>query len=369
MSSALAEQIPILDLTDVGSGDPAREQRAADAIERGLGRFGLVYVKNHGIDPVALDALYTEFLAFTALPAEQKMPFSRADLWFQRGYTPPNTEKAVVAGGQPDFKECWFNAPIEVDPLAAELYPEIHPENVWPDDRPLFRQHYESLGRALHEAGLTLLRAAAHALSLPRETFVDLTRGAPHITRALLYLPLDAAQCEQGIVWGEEHTDFNLLTLLPGGWFLDQQRNRCERPDDKSGLFLRTRGTEGRPGGELVQGTAPPGCIVAQVGQQLEILTGGRLLATPHVITAPKTPGFSRTSMAHFVHVHVGTRLFPLPPFQTPEAMRAYRPPVLAGTYDIKTIVDIGLAQPNALDKLGYRHYDRLASARAGEKA
>ena len=44
--------------------------------------------------------------------------------------------------------------------------------------------------------------------------------------------------------------------------------------------------------------------------------------------------------------------------------MRAYGPPVLAGTYSIKTLVDIGLAPKSALEKLGYRHYDRLSSLR-----
>ena len=53
--------------------------------------------------------------------------------------------------------------------------------------------------------------------------------------------------------------------------------------------------------------------------------------------------------------------LFPLPHFRDRESVAAYSPPVLAGTYAIKTLVDIGLAPPNAIDKLGYRHYDRLA--------
>ncbi|MGZ3458089.1 MAG: isopenicillin N synthase family dioxygenase, partial [Archangium sp.] len=45
--------------------------------------------------------------------------------------------------------------------------------------------------------------------------------------------------------------------------------------------------------------------------------------------------------------------------------IRNYAPPVLAGTYDIKTLVDIGLAPASALDQLGYRHYDRLNRMRA----
>jgi len=108
--------------------------------------------------------------------------------------------------------------------------------------------------------------------------------------------------------------------------------------------------------------------VVAQVGQQLEILTGGTFQATPHVITAPKTPGYSRLSSAHFVHLHPYRLLFPMERFRTVDVIRAYRPPVLAGTYDLKTLVDIHLAPPSALDQLGYRHYDRLAGQRSLRK-
>jgi isopenicillin N synthase-like dioxygenase len=113
-----------------------------------------------------------------------------------------------------------------------------------------------------------------------------------------------------------------------------------------------------------VAGVPKPGCIVAQVGQQLEILSGGLFLATPHEITAPLTPGYSRFSLAHFIHAHTDQVLAPVGPLATEAALDAYHPPVLAGTYDIKTLVDIGLAPKSALDQLGYRHYDRLATLR-----
>ena len=67
--------------------------------------------------------------------------------------------------------------------------------------------------------------------------------------------------------------------------------------------------------------------------------------------------------------MHSNQVLFPLPPFQDAAAFRDYSPPVLAGTYAIKTLVDIGLAPPAALDRLGYRQYDRLGSIRAQEIA
>lgn len=85
------------------------------------------------------------------------------------------------------------------------------------------------------------------------------------------------------------------------------------------------------------------------------------------MVTAPGVPGWTRLSSAHFMHMQSNQLLFPLQKFHTPEAIRNYAPPVLAGTYAIKTLVDIGLAPASALDKLGYRHYDRLDTMRAGE--
>lgn len=359
--------IPTVDLQHL-RGPAAERAEALSALRTGFGHYGLVFVKNHGVSEVT--ALYDRFQALCDRPLEEKQSYNRADLWYQRGWTPPNTEKAVAAGGQPDFKECWFAAPEPIDPELAVQYPEVCAENVWPNatSHPGFADLYTKTGHELHLAGLSLLRGAALALGLAEDTFTAPCQGGPHIFRMLRYLPLTPEQTRQKILWGEEHTDFNLLTLLPGGRFHAPDGAVARAPDDGSGLYLRTRPTPEQPEGQLVRGAAPPGCIVSQVGQQLEILTGGAFLATPHVITAPHTPGWSRLSAAHFVHLHSREVLFPLPPFRSPATVRAYSPPVLAGTYGIKTLVDIGLAPASALDKLGYRHYDRLANIHRHER-
>lgn len=352
--------IPILDLAQLQ--DPSKHAEVSAAIRLGLGHFGLIYLKGHGIDQDKLDLFYDGFLQFCAKPESEKRAYGRADLWYQRGWTPPNTEQAVVAGGQPDFKECYFCAPEAPRSRDALLYPQIYAQNVWPEDQPTFRDSMMAIGTQLHNVGLSLLGGCESALDLAPNTLKNLTQFGPHVTRALRYLPLSKEQVGTDILWGEEHTDFNLLTLLPGGRFLDPQGKRCAKPDDKSGLFLRTRSDD-----KLVSGAAPAGCIVAQVGQQLEILTGGRLHATPHVITATGVAGYSRASMAHFVHVHTDTVLFPLEKFCDDDTMRAYGPPVLSGTYAIKTLADIALAPKSVVDRLGYRQYDRLAGIRKAE--
>lgn len=361
MSQDLA--IPTVDLDDLRAEGPRRDAACA-AIREGFGAYGLVYVRSHGIAPETLDAFYDAFVRFTSLPEVDKRRFARPDIWYQRGWTPPNTEQAVAGGGQPDFKECYFAAAMPLDPECKTEHPEICADNVWPDV-PRFAEVYTGMGQALHAVGQALLRGAAVALGLEEGTFTDRIDGAPHVTRALRYIPLTPEQVEKNVLWGEEHTDFNLLTLLPGGRFIDPSGQRCPPPDPHSGLYLRTRATAEHPAGRKVRGAAPPGCLVAQVGQQWEILTGGTFQATPHVITAPKVPGYSRLSSAHFVHLHPHQVLTPLGPFRNERTVRAYSPPVLAGTYDLKTLVDIALAPPSALNSLGYRHYDRLAEQRS----
>lgn len=358
--------IPTVDLDDLRSNDPGRIEAACSAIREAFGTYGLAYVKGHGVDAAGVMRAYDHFRELTNKPEEEKRALARADLWFQRGWTPPNTEVAVASGGQPDFKECYFMAPYDNDPALEAQYPELYPPNVWPEGSDAFREEYTKMGRALHEAGAAILRGAALALGLPASTFTDICEGGAHVTRILHYLALSPEEVDKGIVWGEEHTDFNLLTLLPGGRFVDPSGAPAPRPDDKSGLFLRTRGTPENPAGVQVRGRPPEGCVVAQIGQQLEILTGGEFVATPHVITAPGVPGWTRDSSAHFMHANANAVLYPLERFRTEAAQKAYGPPVLAGTYSIKTLVDIGLAPKTALDKLGYRHYDRLEAQRRG---
>lgn len=367
-------EIPFVDLEDLRSTVPEANARAAAAIREAFGRYGLIYIRNHGLSGAEVDTWYDQFRAFTRRSTEEKQRLSTGHIWYQRGWTPPNTEKAVVAEGQPDFKECYFAAPMPSAPVMQEQYPEIYADNVWPDDvagtgfdATRFRELYLSVGTKLHEVGVELLRGSALALDLARDTFTELLDGGPHVTRILHYLPLSAAQVNTGILWGEEHTDFNLLTMLPGGRFYDTDGKACARPDDKSGLFLRTRADEANPNGTLLRGRPPEGCIIAQVGQQLEILTGGVFLATPHVVTPPGVPDFSRMSSAHFIHVHSNRALAPLARFENAETNKSYGPPVLAGTYSLKTLVDIGLAPRAVLDRLGYHHYSRLGRIRASE--
>ena len=349
------ESIPLLDLE---TWDEETDRKLVES----LSEYGLAHIAGHGIKDHLISDFYRVFREILDRPVSEKSTWGGADTWYQRGWTPPDTERAVVAGGQPDFKECFFVAPVPTDPECSLEHPQIYAANVWPQSAEVFKELYLRLGLRLHETGQALLQAIARGLGIEPNVFARMTEGGPHVTRALKYLELNDTQCEQGVLWGEEHTDFNLLTLLPGGRFFSQSGHEIPSPDPGAGLYLRTRS------GRKVRGGAPKGAIVIQVGQQLEILTGGRLLATPHVVTAPSQPGFTRCSAAHFVHMHAHELVRPLPEFASREAVTSYAPPVLSGTYGLKTLVDIGLAPVEAIDSLGYRHYARLETQRLNDE-
>jgi isopenicillin N synthase-like dioxygenase len=361
---SVSMSIPVISIADLQAPASDQRQNAERALIWGLGEFGLVYVQDH---PVAFDTvgeMYEGFRKFCDQPVAKKQALARPDLWFQRGWTPPNTEVAVASGGQPDFKECYFSAPHAAHPASVRAFPKIYPPNVWPKDGTEWERAFEhsmlTVGAQLHQAGLAILQGCARGLGLDENAFTNVVERGAHVTRAIKYLSLTQAQIDAKVLWGEEHTDFNLLTLLPGGVFYNPSGKRDRKPDDRSGLFLRTRPTAKLPQGEHVRGTGPEGCITVQVGQELEILTGGRFHATPHVITAPGVPDWTRLSSAHFIHADALATLYPLAPFQNEATEREYGPPVLAGTYATKTLVDIGLAPKEEIERFGYRHYERL---------
>ena len=356
-------KIPLVDMDALDRKEP----KALSQLEEALGTYGLAHLQGHRVNTQLLEQFYQEWFSFTQRPLAEKEKLSKPEIWFQRGWTPPNTEQAVIAGGKPDFKECYFATPFPHDPLIIADYPEICAENVWPNDSGSeFKTSYLSLSQGLHHAGERLLRGCEEILGLSTGNLVDRIKGGAHVTRALRYIALTEQQLEEKVLWGEEHTDFNLLTLLPGGRFYNDTGERAY-PDGEFGLYLRTRGSDDHPEGHRVRGNAPPGAIIAQVGQQLEILSAGRFLATPHEVLAPPYSGLTRCATAHFIHLHPHQLVRPLTPFANEVSLARYRPPALAGTYSLKTLVDIGLAPKGTLERLGYSQYERLISQRQRE--
>lgn len=80
--------------------------------------------------------------------------------------------------------------------------------------------------------------------------------------------------------------------------YIDAQGQEVPNPDPASGLYIRDRH------GDIVKAAIPPDCIAFQVGEALQIHSGGRLRATPHYVRAaggPCAAGISRNTFAVFM--------------------------------------------------------------------
>lgn len=344
--------IPIIDVeTLYRYGQEFSE--VAEEVGRGFSQFGLVYVRvNEGFGGDAY-SFFTQFHKFIANKAAraQCTPSEGS----QRGWSGDATEVSVTSGGVQDYKSWYFAQVADGDyeenrKHLERLWPYLHQPNIWPTAMPEFKRTYERFSRGLCAIGGKVMEACAHELGLDRNTFWDLMHNGPHVARALAYHPMTQEMLTSGkFDWGGMHTDFNLATVLGGGVFVAPDGNLVpDSPDDRAGLFIRTRG------GEKIKGTPPPGCVVVQVGQALEILTAGRFLATGHQICAPRTPNWGRLAGVIFMHGDSNQMLAPMNRYNTRVAMKLYGPPRLFGTFAHATLKKIGLYDGPASAELAF---------------
>lgn len=65
-------------------------------------------------------------------------------------------------------------------------------------------------------------------------------------------------------------------------------------PSPTSGLYIRTRG------GDLTKVSIPPDCLAFQTGEALELVTAGKLQATPHCVRVGQTQVGAKISRETF---------------------------------------------------------------------
>jgi len=98
--------------------------------------------------------------------------------------------------------------------------------------------------------------------------------------------------------WCGFHLDHSLLTGLCSAMFLRQDDNLpptvVSSPSPKSGLYIRTRG------GDLTKVSIPADSLAFQTGEALQVITGGRLRATPHCVHVGAGEGAEKISRETF---------------------------------------------------------------------
>ena len=111
--------------------------------------------------------------------------------------------------------------------------------------------------------------------------------------RLLYYYPLEEKKESNGNATGKckedswigWHNDSGFLTSLAGDMYIDDTSGKAlpaSEVDPESGLYVTDRS------GKSIHVNIPPDCLAVQIGECVQILTGGVVVSTPHCVRGPR---------------------------------------------------------------------------------
>lgn len=263
--------LPVLDLTEADRDADAFRSRLREAAHD----IGFFYLVGHGVPDAQIDEVLGLARTFFALPLDAKNEISQLKSPQFRGYSRLGGE---LTNGKVDWREQIDIGPQRPTVDNATGYWRLQGPNLWPTIPAGFRTAFERWDANLSAVGLRLLRHWAVSLGASEDTFDPAFADKPATLIKVVRYP-GRDDYVQGV---GAHKDSGVLTLL----LLEP---------DSTGLQV-----------ELADGQwldVPPlaGAFVVNIGELLEVATGGYLRATQHRVLAPR-PGVDRVSIPYFVN-------------------------------------------------------------------
>ncbi len=267
---------------------------------------GFCYIRDIGVEPTLVDAVFDASRRFHALPRSAKDAIAMNR--YHRGYMAPKTSvietSTVATVTQPNDSES-FMLMHEVPEDDPRFGRPLDGPNQWPA-LPGFRAAVEAYERAMHAFCLRFLRPLALALDLPADWFVPYFRQPTTFLR-LLHYPPQAIDAPPDAFGSAPHTDYGFVTVLA--------------QDDRGGLEVRRRD------GTWLRAEPIPGTWVVNVADMLARWTNGRWQSTPHRVK--NFSGADRYSCPYFFDMSMDAMVGVVPTCDGPGAA----PPVRYGDY------------------------------------
>jgi isopenicillin N synthase-like dioxygenase len=244
--------LPEVDLRD-------RPGQLRDRLREAAHDVGFFYLTGHGVSASLTRRVLAGARRLFALPQTEKDAVAMVGSPHFRGYTRLGGE---LTGGEVDWREQIDIGP-ERDPVGGPGKPDylwLQGPNQWPAGLPELPGIVAEWDAALSGVARRLLRHWAASLGSPPDVFDAAFAGAPATLIKIVHYPATANR-SQGV---GAHRDSGVLTLLlaePGS----------------QGLQVRA----GRDG-DWVDVPARDGAFIVNIGELLELATGGYLRATEH---------------------------------------------------------------------------------------
>lgn len=269
-------RLPVLDLSRLNRGaDEAAAFRTE--LRDATHDYGFFYLTGHGVAQQLLDDVISTARDFFALPLDDKLSIENLKSPHFRGYTRIGGELTL---GKTDWREQIDIGPErEAIPKEPETpdYWVLEGPNQWPDALPHLREVVTEWQHQLSAVSLLLMRAWAESLGAEATFFDDAFAERPStLTKIVRYPGKDDPLSQQGV---GAHKDYGVLTLL----YVEE---------GKAGLQVEKDG-------EWIDAPPVSGAFVVNIGELLEVATGGYLKATTHRVISPKA-GDDRISVPFF---------------------------------------------------------------------
>ncbi len=289
--------IPVIDIgpLDGAAGEPARSETVA-RIGRACREIGFLVVTGTGVPLDRIEEMRETVRRIFAVDAAAKraQAITRENY---RGYIPLGFFTPNDGTGAADRYE-GYKLHVEIaedDPIRAAC--PLYGPNVWPPQVPEARPVILGYWRALDRVADRLLGALAEDLGLPPDA-LRRPFETPLTNMTLLHYPPRAPDAPGfGI---HPHKDTDALTIIA--------------PDPVGGLEVQTRA------GDWITAACPPGGFIVNIGDMLELWSGGRFVSTPHRVV--NASGRDRYSFPYFMvpshDVTVAPLLEPQPGFARP---------------------------------------------------
>lgn len=308
-------QIPCFDISELGEPSAEGEAELFRRIDEAYGPEGpgILCVKGEEIHE-KVQKIRAQFLpqavGLTDLPPEARERISD-------GETPLTNGLSRGAEVTDRAKSSFYYHPVtdtpgEHLPKGAAHVPLFHNANLFPSEEELpgFKANAREAAQFVVGVGHLLAQLIDRRLEkvpgYAKGKLAATVRTGPdsnHKCRLLRYHPYESDEevSKTKGMWAAPHLDTGSLTGLVPGVFLDAEGKTTVAPDADTGLFVMNRQ------GEPLKAEVPPGtgeALLFQIGESLQIISGGALQATPHYVAGPKkaTPGgASRCSLAIFM--------------------------------------------------------------------
>ncbi len=290
------DYIPTIDLSPLrDAAHPDRGQTVQQIMEA-CSEIGFLSITGTGIPQATVDEVRVMARAIFAVEeaSKWKQAITRENY---RGFIPMGFFTPNDGSGKADKYE-GYKLHHEVDADAAIREDcGLYGPNIWPVEVPESRDVILTYWSMLDDVADLLLAALETGLGLPERQLRDAFRD-PMTNMTLLHYPPQAP--DEGGYGIHPHKDTDALTIIA--------------PDPVGGLEVQTRT------GDWITPDCPPGGFVVNIGDMLELWSGGRLKSTPHRVV--NRSGRERYSFPYFAvprHDVVVEPLLPaLPGFYRP---------------------------------------------------